>query len=71
MALYHMLDREDRDGLRLLLDHGADIRHRNAAGETPLHGAVQRGRSAAIVQILLDQGAEMLELVQGARVQGS
>ena len=55
--LKHMLDREERNGLQLLLDAGADPNLPNERGETALHWAVWRGRSAASVQTLLDRGA--------------
>jgi ankyrin repeat protein len=53
-ALPHMLDREDPDGVRLLLEAGAD-----PAGA--LHHAILRNRSAAVVQLLLDHGADPRE----------
>jgi ankyrin repeat protein len=42
--------------VRLLLDSGADFRHRQFDGETALDLAVQ-GRQAAVVQTLLQRGA--------------
>ena len=58
-ALKHMLDREEPEGVRLLLEAGADPNERNGRGETALHWAVWRGRSAAIVTMLLDSGAQI------------
>lgn len=58
-ALKHMLDREDWEGVRLLLDHGADPNHTNPQGDTALHWAVRRGRSVAIVAMLLEAGADI------------
>ncbi len=58
-ALRHMLDREAPEGLRLLLAAGADPNERNQRQETALHWAVWRGRSAGIIEMLLDAGAEM------------
>ena len=55
--LLHMLDREAMEGLQFLLDGGADPNLANERGETALHWAVWRGRSAAIVQALVDRGA--------------
>ena len=55
----HILDREDIDGLRLLLQAGADPNELNHRGETALHWAVWRGRGAAIVTELLNAGAHM------------
>jgi ankyrin repeat protein len=57
-ALKHMLDREDLEGLQLLLAAGANPNEINPRGETALHWAVWRGRSAAIAAALLDSGAE-------------
>jgi len=56
-ALKHMLDREDVEGLRLLLATGANPNEVNDRGETALHWAVWRRRSARIVAMLLDSGA--------------
>jgi ankyrin repeat protein len=58
-VLHHMLDKEEMEGLRLLLAAGADPNQINRyhGGETSLHWAVWRGRSAAIVEALLDAGA--------------
>jgi ankyrin repeat protein len=56
-ALKHMLDREDLEGLRLLLNAGADPNEVNPRGETALHWAVWRGRSATAIAMLLDSGA--------------
>jgi ankyrin repeat protein len=56
-ALRHMLDREDLEGTRILLTAGADPNETNERGETSLHWAVWRGRSAPIIAALLDGGA--------------
>ena len=58
-ALKHMLDREDREGLQLLLAAGADPNEVNERGETALHWAIWRGRSAAVIEALLDAGAAL------------
>jgi ankyrin repeat protein len=58
-GLNHMLDYENIDGLRLLLAAGADPDKVNQRGETALHWAVWRGRSAPIVAALLDAGVDM------------
>ena len=58
-GLKHMLDREDREGLRLLLDAGADPNEVNERGETALHWAIWRGRSVAVIEVLLDAGAAL------------
>lgn len=52
-------DWHDLDGARYLLDHGADA---NGAGRTrgwkPLHHALARGNRIAIIDLLLDRGAD-------------
>lgn len=58
-ALKHMLDREDSEGVRLLLEAGGDPNEINAEGDTALHWAVRRGRSAHIIAQLLDHGADI------------
>jgi Ankyrin repeats (3 copies) len=58
-ALKHVLDREHREGLHLLLAAGADPNEVDLRGETALRWAVWRGRSAQAVASLLDSGAAM------------
>ena len=58
-ALKHMLDREDIVGLLVLLDAGANPNEVNERGETALHWAVWRGRSAQTMSTLLDRGADV------------
>jgi ankyrin repeat protein len=58
-ALKHMLDREDLEGLQLLLTAGANPNETNDQGETALHWAVWRGRSAKTIATLLDHGADL------------
>ena len=65
-ALKHMLDHEHPEGLRLLLAAGADPNEVNECGETALHWAVPRGRSATIITALLDAGAA----IDAARTDG-
>ncbi len=55
----HVLDGEDEEGLRLLIDAGADLRARNGRHETPLHWAVWRRRSERIIATVLDHGADL------------
>jgi len=58
-SLNHMLDWEALEGVRLLLAAGADPNSVNQRGETSLHWAVWRGRSAPIVEALLNAGASI------------
>ncbi len=58
-AIKHILDWENPGGLRLLLEAGGDPNETNPQGDTALHWAVRRGRSARIVEMLLDHGADI------------
>ncbi len=58
-ALKHMLDREDGEGVSLLLAAGSDPNEVSAEGDTALHWAVRRTRSPGIVAQLLDHGADI------------
>jgi ankyrin repeat protein len=58
-TLKHMLDRESADGVRLLLDGGAEPAETNPRGETALHWAIRRGRSPDIVRLLVARGAPL------------
>src|SRR5581483_1223769 len=60
-ALKHLLDREDLEGLRILLEAKADPNQKGLLGQTALHWAVWRARSAEAVRMLLDHGAAMDE----------
>jgi ankyrin repeat protein len=48
------------DILELLLQHGADVVHRDGYGFTPLHWACRRGRKEA-THFLIDRGADIEE----------
>jgi ankyrin repeat protein len=58
-ALRHILDYENEEGLRLLLAAGGNPNEVNPRGETALHWAVWRGRSAKLAALLLDAGADI------------
>ena len=49
---------KDGSGLRLLLEHGADINVQNHFGRTPLHRASFRG-ALEVVRLLLEHGADV------------
>jgi uncharacterized protein len=51
-------EQESLEAITLLLERGADVNAANAAGETALHGAAQRGADK-IVQWLVDHGARL------------
>lgn len=56
-ALFHMLDKEHPEGLRLLLEHGGDP-NEMMREFTPLAWAIRRRRSVAVIDILLAAGAD-------------
>jgi len=51
-------EQESLEAITLLYERGADVNAANAAGETALHGAAQRGADT-IVQWLVDHGARL------------
>lgn len=57
-ALHHQLDKDDIDGLRLLLAHTRDANDPASGIGRPLLWAIRRRRSRAHVQALLDAGAD-------------
>jgi ankyrin repeat protein len=61
-CMCHMMDREDPAGLKMFLDRGGDpnilIDRGQPRGWRPLHFAIHRRRSAKIIRILLDYGAD-------------
>ncbi|MEQ1935884.1 MAG: hypothetical protein ABL962_18660, partial [Fimbriimonadaceae bacterium] len=59
-AVYRMLDYDDVEGLRLILDAGADPNE--TAREGALNHAVRRGRSRAHLELLLERGADPTRL---------
>jgi ankyrin repeat protein len=60
MMLLRKADWHDRDGVALLLQHGADPNHRMRWGNTPFHNAVLSDNDLAIVELMLDQGGDPL-----------
>jgi ankyrin repeat protein len=60
-CLARKLDFEDVEGVRLYLEHGADVNYRFGFGDrnARLHHAVIRGRSPAVVELLLENGADV------------
>ncbi len=60
-ALLRKLDWEDPAGLAWLLERGADPEKTFGLpdGDTALHHAIRRGRSAKVVTLLLDAGADL------------
>jgi hypothetical protein len=60
-CLAHKLDFEDYEGVKLYLDHGADPNFVTPFGErwTRLHHAIERGRSAKIVELMVQRGGDL------------
>src|SRR3954449_3122095 len=56
--LHRKLDWTDLDGLRRLLDHGADPNAVSAWGDRGLHHALARGNAVPLLEALLDHGAD-------------
>src|SRR5262249_14366871 len=56
--LHRKLDWTDLDGVRWLLDHGADPNALSAWGERALHHALARDNAPALLEALLDHGAD-------------
>lgn len=57
-ALVRKCDWHDLDGLRLLLEHGADPNWMTVWGLTALHQSVRRDNRLAMIELLLDYGAD-------------
>jgi ankyrin repeat protein len=58
MMLLRKTDWHDIEGVRLLLDHGADVNRMTRWGKTALHNAIISNNDIAIIDLLLDRGAD-------------
>ncbi|SEO29939.1 ankyrin repeat domain-containing protein [Paenibacillus sp. OV219] len=56
---FHKLDFDDEPGVKWFLEHGSDPNQIFGDYGTTLHFAVYRGRSAAIIELLLKYGADV------------
>ena len=65
LMLVRKHDWHDFEGVRYLLEHGADPNHGRAHGFVPIHHAVARDNSLAIVELLLEHGADPTILHEG------
>ena len=57
-ALLRKCDWHDLDGLRLVLEHGADPNRMTGWGLTALHQAVRRDNGLPMIELLLDHGGD-------------
>jgi ankyrin repeat protein len=55
--LLRKTDTHDDEGLRLVLDHGADPNAPTKFGDNALHHALRRDNALSIIELLLDRGA--------------
>ncbi|HKW46820.1 MAG TPA: ankyrin repeat domain-containing protein [Gemmatimonadaceae bacterium] len=58
MMLLRKSDWHDYEGIRLVLDHGADVNQMSRFGRTVLHHALISDNSLQIIDLLLDRGAD-------------
>lgn len=58
MMLLRKTDWHDIDGLRLVLDHGAEVNRMTRWGKTALHNAIISNNGPDIVELLLERGAD-------------
>ena len=58
MMLIRKADWHDLDGVKLLLEHGADPNLMTQWGVTSLHQAIKRGNQLANIELMLDHGAD-------------
>jgi ankyrin repeat protein len=60
-------DWHDLEGMRLVLDHGVDVNRISHWGKTALHNALLRNNSLAMLDLLLDRGADPSIVAKGLR----
>ena len=58
VMLLRKTDWHDYDGVKLVLEHGADVNRMSRFGKTALHNAVLSDNSLAIIDLLLDHGGD-------------
>jgi ankyrin repeat protein len=58
MMLIRKHDWHDLEGVRYLLERGADPNHQRSRGWSAIHHAIARDNALAIVELLLDHGAD-------------
>jgi ankyrin repeat protein len=65
LMLVRKHDWHDLEGVRWLLEHGTDPNTSWTGGLSPLHHAIARDNSLAIVELLLDHGADPTRVSRG------
>ena len=65
MMLIRKHDWHDYDGVKYLLEHGADPNHDRNRGWLAIHHAIARDNSLAIIELLLDHGADTTRVKDG------
>ena len=65
MMLLRKADWHDYDGIQWLLEHGADPNRSTRWGKTALHNAVLSDNVLAIIEVLLDHGADPALVAHG------
>lgn len=58
MMLLRKTDWHDLEGVRMVLDHGADVNRMTRWGKTALHNALLSNNGIEIIDLLLDRGAD-------------
>jgi len=66
LMLIRKLDWHDLDGVRYMLDHGADPNYDRHGGWIALHHSIARNNSLAIITLLLDHAADLRTRIDGA-----
>ena len=67
MMLLRKSDWHDYEGIKLVLDHGADINQMSRFGKTVLQHALISDNSLAIIDLLLDRGADPYVIAKDLR----
>lgn len=61
--LLRKADWHDYDGIKYLLEHGADPNRMSGWGHTALHQALKRDNQLANIEVMLDHGADLEEQI--------
>ena len=58
-VLLRKLDFDDIEGVKVILESGTDPNHPGIWGKTALHQAIMRGRSLAIIKLIIQHGGDV------------